>query len=65
MTDEPDNVIRFPIERRRLDAFDADQYIEWSAPEPLHWKMDCTDAFHCYLAGETTCSCGEKQRPAS
>ncbi len=68
MSEEGGQLIRFPIERRRAEAYDAEQYVELVHGEGLRVEGMCNKeaGWHVYSFGAATCFCGEAHRePAS
>lgn len=59
MSDEADNVLRFPIERRRLEASEAIFYTELSVETDTGTNV-CPTWGHIWAMGDATCVCGGK-----
>jgi hypothetical protein len=58
------NVIRFPIERGRVDAYDAERYAELVAPGVVfvgdRGEDMCPSWGHIWAMGNDTCLCGQE-----
>ena len=58
MTDEADNVLRFPIERRRAEAYDAETYFELQTIEGVSIGAECNGT-HVFVNRDVVCQCGQ------